>query len=104
MHNHHVWRRVLATKRRLELLKGDDMAAYLREVSSVKSSQIQKLLAQTDKCLRQLMKRLQQKKRPSATILDLHMQSAGIGSELGHTFLLFIRNAWCSRKFAMHTV
>ena len=71
---------MLKTKRRLELLKRDDMSAYLTEVSSAKSSQIQKLLAQTDSCLRQLMKRLQSKRTPTSALQ--HQQLAGYESEL----------------------
>lgn len=65
----HVSCRLLAAKRRLELLKGHDMAAYLKEVSSAKSGRIQKLLAQTDGCLQELMKRLQAKRPQTAQIL-----------------------------------
>ncbi|KAK9839162.1 hypothetical protein WJX74_010778 [Apatococcus lobatus] len=64
-----VSNRILAAKRRLQLLKGHDMAAYLKEVSSVKSGHIQNLLAQTDRCLEELMRRLQAKCPQTAQVL-----------------------------------
>ena len=82
----------MATKRRLELLKGDDMAAYLREVSSAKSGQIQRLLAQTDGCLRELMKRLQQK-RPNSALAPT--EDAGFAKDHeGKLAMLFCFSVW----------
>lgn len=50
--------RVKAQRERLEALKSDDLEGYMRLVQTAKSTHIDRLLSQTDACLRQLAGRL----------------------------------------------
>lgn len=50
--------RIRAQKERLAALRANDMAAYVGLVAVAGSSQLDKLLCQTDACLRQLTARL----------------------------------------------
>ena len=93
LHGCYILAGLQATKRRLELLKGHDMAAYLKEVSSAKSGRIQKLLAQTDGCLQELMKRLQATRPQTVQSTQVRMLVSHLPSSKGERDAHFCSSA-----------
>lgn len=87
-----AWReaRAKAQKERLDALKADNMEGYMRLVSSARSSTIDRLLSQTDACLRSLAGRLGGR---AAAALLAHKSAEGTSPE-GMSALEQSSNAW----------
>ena len=83
--------RAKAQRERLEALKSDDLEGYMRLIQNTKSSKIDKLLAQTDGCLRKLTDRLQRSApalaAPIGTSDDAPINPASTNDDDGGDFM-----------------
>ena len=71
-------------RRRMAVLRANDVGAYLRAAQDAKSSWVTELLAGTDACLRSLTQRLRSSSTGAAACLNASIGSAGTSSGLQH--------------------